>query len=79
MSSNPESIDLLIDARWVIPVNPPKRVLEHHSVAVRDGRIVAVAPRAWALTAYLAAERVSLPKHALIPGMVNLHTHASWR
>ncbi len=77
MSSNPESIDLLIDARWVIPVNPPKRVLEHHSVAVRDGRIVAVAPRAWALTAYLAAERVSLPKHALIPGMVNLHTHAS--
>ena len=77
MGSNPESIDLLIDARWVIPVNPAKRVLEDHSVAVRDGRIVAVLPRARAHDAYLAAERVSLPKHALIPGMVNLHTHAS--
>ncbi|MBI5909099.1 MAG: TRZ/ATZ family hydrolase [Betaproteobacteria bacterium] len=76
MSSNPESIDLLIDARWIIPVNPAKRVLERHSVAVRDGRIVAVLPRARAQAAYLAAERVSLPKHALIPGMVNLHTHA---
>ena len=77
VGSNPEPIDLLIDARWVIPVNPAKRVLEDHSVAVRDGRIVAVLPRARAHAAYLAAERVSLPKHALIPGMVNLHTHAS--
>ncbi len=77
VESNPESIDLLIDARWVIPVHPPKCVLEHHSVAVRDGRIVAVLPRARAHAAYLATERVSLPRHALIPGMVNLHTHAS--
>src|ERR1017187_9179289 len=50
-----EAVDTLIDARWVIPVNPARRVLDDHSVA----------------------ERVSLPKHALIPGMVNLHTHAS--
>jgi 5-methylthioadenosine/S-adenosylhomocysteine deaminase len=72
-----ESIDLSIDARWVIPVNPAGQVLEHHSVAVRDGRILAVLPTAQAHAAYLAAERVSLPAHALIPGLVNLHTHAS--
>lgn len=77
MSPEVESIDLLIDARWVIPVNPAGRVLENHSVAVRDGRILAVLPRAEAHAAYAAAERVSLPAHALIPGMVNLHTHAS--
>ena len=75
--SNPESIDLLIDARWIVPVNPAERVLEDHSVAVRDGRIVAVLPRDRAQAAYLAAERIALPRHALIPGMVNLHTHAS--
>jgi 5-methylthioadenosine/S-adenosylhomocysteine deaminase len=45
VGSNPESIDTLIDARWVIPVNPAGRVLDDHSVAVRDGRIVAVLPR----------------------------------
>jgi len=75
--TNVEPIDLLIDARWVIPVQPSGRVLEHHSVAVRDGRILAVLPKAEAHAAYLAAERVTLPGHALIPGMVNLHTHAS--
>jgi 5-methylthioadenosine/S-adenosylhomocysteine deaminase len=75
--TNVEAIDLLIDARWVIPVNPPGRVLEHHSVAVRDGRILAVLPAAEAQAAYLPAERATLPRHALIPGLVNLHTHAS--
>ena len=72
-----DAIDLLIDARWVIPVNPAGRVLEHHSVAVHDGRIRAVLPTAEAHAAYPAAERVALPAHALIPGLVNLHTHAS--
>ncbi len=72
-----EAIDLLIDARWVIPVNPPGRVLEHHCVAVRDGRILDVLPAAQAQAAYRAAERVALPRHALIPGLVNLHAHAS--
>ncbi|MFH1603264.1 MAG: TRZ/ATZ family hydrolase [Pseudomonadota bacterium] len=71
-----EPIDLQIDARWVIPVNPAMRVLEEHSVAVRGGRILAVLPRAQAQAEYFATERVSLPRHALIPGMVNLHTHA---
>ena len=77
VGSNPQPIDLLIDARWIIPVYPAGCVLEDHSVAVRDGRIVAVLPRARAQAAYLAAERVSLPRQALIPGLVNLHTHAA--
>jgi 5-methylthioadenosine/S-adenosylhomocysteine deaminase len=77
LNPNAQSIDLLIDARWLIPVDAAQRVLEHHSVAVRDGRILDVLPRAQAHATYVAAERVSLPSHALIPGMVNLHTHAS--
>jgi 5-methylthioadenosine/S-adenosylhomocysteine deaminase len=72
-----ETIDQLIDARWIIPVNPAGRVLEDHSVAVRDGRIVAVLPSFQAHASYIAAERISLPVHALIPGLVNLHAHAS--
>jgi 5-methylthioadenosine/S-adenosylhomocysteine deaminase len=74
---NVESIDLLIDARWVIPVSPTGRVLAQHSVAVRDGRILAVLPTTQAQQAYAAAQTVSLPGHALIPGLVNLHTHAA--
>jgi 5-methylthioadenosine/S-adenosylhomocysteine deaminase len=52
-------------------------VLADHSIAVAGGRIVAVRPTAEAERSYDAAERVELPAHALIPGLVNLHTHAS--
>jgi 5-methylthioadenosine/S-adenosylhomocysteine deaminase len=52
-------------------------VLADHSVAVADGRISAVLPTAQAERSHRAARRVELPNHALIPGLVNLHTHAS--
>jgi 5-methylthioadenosine/S-adenosylhomocysteine deaminase len=72
-----QSIDLLIGARWVIPVEPAGSVLADHSVAVDEGRIVAVLPSAQAGRRYEAREHVRLDKHALIPGLVNLHTHAA--
>jgi len=46
-------------------------------VAVAGGRIVAVCPTAEAERSYEASTRVRLPNHALMPGMVNLHTHAA--
>lgn len=72
-----ENIDTLIEARWVIPVHPAGLVLEDHSVAVNAGRIVAVLPGADARAKYVAAEHVMLADHALIPGLINLHTHAA--
>ena len=41
-----EQCDTLIDARWCIPVGPADTVLEEHSVAITDGRIVAILPAA---------------------------------
>ena len=37
-------VDLLIEARWIIPVTPAGCVLENHAVAIDQGRIVAVLP-----------------------------------
>ncbi len=68
-------VDLLIEARWVVPVEPHGVVLEHHAVAVADGRIVGLAPIAQARAQWHATEVVALPAHALIPGLVNAHTH----
>ncbi|AOU97628.1 N-ethylammeline chlorohydrolase [Acidihalobacter yilgarnensis] len=70
-------IDLLISARWVIPVEPDAVVLENHAVAVRGRRIVDILPTSEALQKYPSAERQDLPRHALIPGLVNAHTHAA--
>ncbi|UHQ24852.1 TRZ/ATZ family hydrolase [Lysobacter sp. 5GHs7-4] len=67
--------DLLIEAGWVVPVEPHAVVLEDHAVAIRGGVIVDVLPIAEARARYRAAETVSRPDAALIPGMVNAHTH----
>ncbi|MGB5939598.1 MAG: TRZ/ATZ family hydrolase [Rhodanobacter sp.] len=71
----PQPVDLVIEARWVVPVEPHAVVLENHAVAVQDGRIVALLPIADARAAYVPRERVELGEHALIPGLVNSHTH----
>ena len=68
-------IDLLIEPRWLVPVEPAGVVLEDHAVAIDAGRIVALLPRTDAAARYSPRERVELPGHALIPGLVNAHTH----
>jgi len=50
-------------------------VLEDHAVAVSGDRIIALLPIAQARAAYVPRETVRLPEHALIPGLVNAHTH----
>lgn len=76
-SSVTEAVDHLIHSRWLIPVSPANTALEHHSVAIRAGRIVDVLPQADARTRYRAAETTELPDHILLPGLVNLHAHAA--
>jgi 5-methylthioadenosine/S-adenosylhomocysteine deaminase len=71
----PQPVDLLIEARWIVPVEPHAVVLENHAVAVQDGRIVALLPIAEARAACTPRERVELGEHVLIPGLVNSHTH----
>jgi 5-methylthioadenosine/S-adenosylhomocysteine deaminase len=71
-----EAIDLLIAARWIVPIEPANTVLEHHALAVRHGKIVALLPAAEAAQRYSPAMRIDRPNHLLLPGLVNAHTHA---
>ena len=70
-------VETLLLPRWVIPVSSPGLALEEHAVVVDQGRIVAVSPRSEALAAFQPGETVELPRHALLPGFVNIHTHAA--
>ena len=74
-TDQPISCDLLIEAGWVIPVEPHGVVLADHAVVVRDGAIVALLPIDAARSAYRAVETISRPHAVLMPGLVNAHAH----
>src|SRR6185436_13879407 len=67
----------LVEAGWVVPVTPSGSVLADHAVVIGGDRIVDVLPVAAARQRYSGARRIELPGHLLIPGLVNLHTHAA--
>ena len=67
----------LLRPRWVIPIEPAGAILEQHCVALRNGLIEAVLPCADAEARFSSYEKVDLPEHVLIPGLVNAHTHAA--
>src|SRR5262245_186947 len=69
-------VDLRLDAGYVLPVEPA-RTLRDHALIVDKGRIVDVVPQAEADRGYAPRERVTLPHHVLMPGLVNAHTHAA--
>jgi len=76
MNQTPFQADLLLHARWVIPVLPKGLVLENHSIAIRDGGISAIVPRTEA-HAINARHEVDLNEHVLLPGLVNCHGHSA--
>ena len=71
-----KNVDTRIDAGFIVPIEPAK-TLAGHSILIDGGRIVDLVPCDDADRDYIAQERVSLPEHVLIPGLVNAHTHAA--
>ena len=71
-----QTIDLLLVPRWIIPVEPAG-VLTEHAVAVHDGEIIAVLPLADAQQQYQPDALIELRDQVLLPGLINLHTHAA--
>jgi len=86
-------VDTLIHARWIIPVEPDfvtsaiapgialplasQQWYEHHSLAIDGGRIVDLLPTEFARQKYQGTVTEHLDDHALLPGLINCHTHAA--
>lgn len=69
--------DKLILARWIVPVVPAGKVLENHALVLGGDKIIGILPRGEALQSYPDVERLELPDHLLIPGLINMHGHAA--
>jgi len=72
----PKAVDLAILSRWVAPVIPRGQVLEDTAVVVDGGKIIDLLPDTQLDAHYQPAQTVNLAEHVLIPGLINLHTHA---
>jgi 5-methylthioadenosine/S-adenosylhomocysteine deaminase len=71
----PRPVDLLIEAAWVLPVEPHGVVLSDHAVAVDGDAIVSLLPIDAARARFAPRRTVRLGDHVLMPGLVNAHTH----
>lgn len=69
------TIDLLISARWILPIAPENTILENHGLAIHQGKIVDCLPLEVLKEEYYAEQYLELGHHALMPGLVNAHAH----
>jgi len=72
-----QSVESIIHARWVIPVEPDNAVLEYHSIIIDDGLIKAILPTEQAKIQFESHFTHNRPDHAVFPGLINAHTHAA--
>jgi len=72
-----KQVDLVIEARWLCPIVPKNTLLEYQSVVIQSGKIVDICATSSASELYQANDVVQLTEHVLIPGLINLHTHAA--
>lgn len=70
-------VDTLIHARWIIPVEPESVTYEHHTLVIDSGKIIDLLPTDLAKQKYQGTTTENLENHALLPGLINCHTHAA--
>jgi 5-methylthioadenosine/S-adenosylhomocysteine deaminase len=72
-----EPADWILTAQYVVTMDPQRRVIENGAVAVTGSTIAAVGTRAEIDRRFQPRNRIDRPNAALIPGLVNTHTHAA--
>jgi len=71
-----EPADWIITGRYVVTMDGSRRVIENGALAIRGDSIVATGTRASIDKDYKARRRLDRPEAAVLPGLINTHTHA---
>lgn len=70
-------VDLIIEARWMVPIVPNSVLLEHAAIVIHQGKILMLCSIAEARLNYRTNQTICCDDHVLMPGLINLHTHAA--
>lgn len=71
----PESVDMLLINGTVVTMDGARRIFDHGAVAVRGRDIVAVGATSEICERYQAADVIDCAGCAILPGLINAHTH----
>jgi 5-methylthioadenosine/S-adenosylhomocysteine deaminase len=71
-----EPVDWIWTARYILPMDAQRRVIENGAVAIRGERIVAIGSQQEINRAYQPKQRLDRPDELIAPGLINTHTHA---
>jgi 5-methylthioadenosine/S-adenosylhomocysteine deaminase len=72
-----ESADWIWTGRYVVTMDPQRRVIENGAIAIRGARILAAGPRAEIARQYQAQHELDRPDAIIAPGLISTHTHAA--
>jgi 5-methylthioadenosine/S-adenosylhomocysteine deaminase len=70
-----ETIEHLIHAKWIITCEENSQILENHALAIKDGKIHAILPSKDTPKKYTPSNEIHYATHAIMPGLINSHTH----
>ncbi len=70
-----QGVDLLVVGGTIVTMDQTRRVIEDGGIAVAQGRIVAIGPRAEIESRYTSRQKVVANGKVITPGLINGHTH----
>src|SRR6185436_11982837 len=70
-----QNVELLVLGGTIVTMDQSRRVIEDGGIAVAQGRIVAIGPRAEIESRYTSRQRVVATGKVITPGLINGHTH----
>jgi 5-methylthioadenosine/S-adenosylhomocysteine deaminase len=72
-----DAIDLIVPGKYVVTMDPQRRVIEDGAVAIDEGVIIDVGTAADIESRYTARETLPRDNRVVMPGLVNGHQHAA--
>ena len=69
------SVDLLVQGGTIVTMDQTRRIVDDGGIAISNGRIVAIGPRADIERAYTSRQQVNAAGKVITPGLINGHTH----